>query len=169
MIRFATFPKSEPTILLVRRVVDEFVAVQEHICSSQDGKLQSNDVLAFLRGGLETLGFEVEKNKTSIGKIRVPVLFGMNGVPEKTFEADAFHQASGVVMEVEAGRAVSNYQFLKDLFQACMMQEAKHLVIAVRNHYLGKRDFETVINFFETLYASARLQLPLTSVTIIGY
>ena len=72
-------------------------------------------------------------------------------------------------MEVEAGRAVSNYQFLKDLFQACAMQEARHLVIAVRNLYLGKKDFDAVINFMETLYASSRLQLPLQSVTIVGY
>ncbi|BDS49649.1 hypothetical protein RKAS3_12260 [Rhodoluna sp. KAS3] len=72
-------------------------------------------------------------------------------------------------MEVEAGRAVANYQFLKDLFQACMMQEAKYLVISVRNNYRGNSDFNSVINFFETLYASSRLQLPLHAITIIGY
>ena len=139
------------------------------IASESHAALPSNDVLAHLRSGLEQLGFEVEVDKSSAGKIKVPVLFGRNGKPEKSFEADAFHRNEGVVLEVEAGRAVVNNQFLKDLFQACMMQEARHLVVAVRNVYRGTPDFDKVIAFFETLYASARLQLPLKSVTIIGY
>ena len=35
----------------------------------------------------------------------------------------------------EAGRAVYNNQFLKDIFQACMMFEVEYLVIAVLNEY----------------------------------
>lgn len=31
-----------------------------------------------------------------------------------------------------------NNQFLKDLFQACMMQDVDYLVIAVRNEYRVK-------------------------------
>jgi len=30
-------------------------------------------------------------------------------------------------LEVEAGRAYTNYQFLKDLFQACMMHDVQYL------------------------------------------
>jgi hypothetical protein len=73
------------------------------------------------------------------------------------------------VIEVEAGRAVTNYQFLKDLFQACMMHEVDFLVVAVRNTYSKNKDFQNVINFFNTLYASERLVLPLEGVLIIGY
>jgi hypothetical protein len=36
------------------------------------------------------------------------------------------------VLEVEAGRGVVNHQFLKDLFQACMMYEVNYLAIAIR-------------------------------------
>jgi hypothetical protein len=169
MIQFATYPKSEPTIQIVRGVVECLKNQESQIDSETHDSLPSNDVLGVLRSGLESLGFAVETDKTTQGKIKVPVLFGRNGLPEKTFDADAFNADHGVVLEVEAGRAVTNYQFLKDLFQACMMQEAKHLVIAVRNVYRGNRDFDSVINFFETLYASARLQLPLKSVTIVGY
>lgn len=71
-----------------------------------------------------------------------------------------------------------NNQFLKDLFQACMMQDVDYLVIAVRNEYKIKTknnmertnyDFEEVCKFFDALYASDRLQLPLKGILIIGY
>lgn len=88
---------------------------------------------------------------------------------EKYFEADALNPQNKTVVEVEAGRGVTNYQFLKDLFQACMMQEIEYLVIAVRNIYRGQKDFETVILFLDTLYASNRLKLPLKGILIIGY
>jgi hypothetical protein len=169
MIQFATYPKSEPTVRIIKDVVGVMQQKVFDIASETHDTLHSNDVLAHMREGLEALGFKVETDKSAAGKIKVPVLFGRNGAPEKTFEADAFHEELGVVLEVEAGRAVVNNQFLKDLFQACMMQEARHLVIAVRNVYRGAADFDKVIAFFETLYASARLQLPLKSVTIIGY
>lgn len=72
-------------------------------------------------------------------------------------------------MEIEAGRAVVNYQFLKDLFQARVMHDIEQLVIAVRNDYRGLNDFETVINFLDTLYTSNRLNLPLKGILIIAY
>ena len=72
-------------------------------------------------------------------------------------------------MKIEAGRAVVNYQFLKDIFQACVMHDIEQLVIAVRNDYRGHDDFETVINFLDTLYTSNRLNLPLKGILIIGY
>ncbi len=153
----------------VLNAISVFTANDSIIDSHKQTDLKSNDVLAVLREELVNLGFEVEKGKAADQKIKVAVLYGLNGQTTKTFDADAFHREEGIVMEVEAGRAVANYQFLKDLFQACAMQEARHLVIAVRNLYLGKKDFDAVINFMETLYASSRLQLPLQSVTIVGY
>ena len=111
----------------------------------------------------------VETGKTTASKIRVPVLYGANGKVEKAFDADAYHQTEKVVIEVEAGRAVTNYQFLKDLFQACVMQDVDYLVIAVRQDYRGTDDYSKVVAFLETLYASSRLQLPLSGVLIIGY
>ena len=83
--------------------------------------------------------------------------------------ADGYDSKHCTVLEVEAGRAVTNYQFLKDLFEACMMNDVKYLIIAVRNQYKRKKDFETVINFFNTLYASNRIALPLDGVFIVGY
>lgn len=102
-------------------------------------------------------------------KIRVPVLFGRNGVVEKSFEADAWHEKEKMVVEVEAGRGYLNNQFLKDLFQACMMHDVEYCGIAVRNRYLDSNDFENVLAFFETLYASNRLRLPLKGLLVVGY
>jgi hypothetical protein len=168
-IQFQTFPKSMATPSVVRAVVEILEANVSVIDSHIQNDLQSNDVLAVLREELVGLGFEIELGKAADQKIKVAVLYGLNGQTVKTFDADGFHRGEGVVLEVEAGRAVSNYQFLKDLFQACAMQEARHLIIAVRNDYRGGKDFEKVLNFMETLYASARLTLPLESVTIVGY
>jgi hypothetical protein len=97
------------------------------------------------------------------------VLFGRNGVVEKSFEADAWHEKEKMVVEVEAGRGYANNQFLKDLFQACMMHDVDYCGIAVRNRYIDSHDFENVVAFFETLYASNRLRLPLKGVLVVGY
>lgn len=61
-----------------------------------------------------------------------------------------------------------NNQFLKDLFQACMMQDVEYLCIAVRNIYKKKQDFEEVCRFFDALYSSDRFNLPLKGILVIG-
>jgi hypothetical protein len=48
----------------------------------------------------------VETGKKASEKILVPVLFGLNGRQEKSFEADAYYKSKGFIVEVEAGRAV---------------------------------------------------------------
>jgi len=78
------------------------------------------------------LGFRVETGRSLEHKIQVPVLFGLDGQFEKSFEADAYHEAAGFVLEVEAGRGVVNNQFLKDLFQACMMNGVTEFAVALR-------------------------------------
>ena len=97
------------------------------------------------------------------------MLFGRNGKIEKSFEADAYNDKYGYVIEVEAGRGVTNYQFLKDFFEACTMSNVQQLCIAVRNVYRSSDDFEKVCRFFEALYASNRLIVPLSGILIIGY
>ena len=118
---------------------------------------------------MKDLGFKVEESKASDDKIKVPVLFSMNNKIDKFFDADALSADGRIVLEVEAGRAYSNNQFLKDVFQACMMYGVDYLMIAVRNVYRGNPDFEKIFNFFETLYINGRLQLPLKGIVLIGY
>ncbi|MBA7584000.1 hypothetical protein ES708_25952 [subsurface metagenome] len=50
-----------------------------------------------------------------------------------------------------------------------MMPEVKHLVTAVRNEYRKSKDFNQVKRYYDTLYTSNRLKLPLKGVLIIGY
>jgi hypothetical protein len=169
MIHWIYFPKSDKPTYLALEVVGAFESVAKEIDSMTHEGQQSNDALGKLAASLQNVGFEVERGKKKSEKISIPVLFGKQGRPEKTFDADAYHANEGFVIEVEAGRGVDNNQFLKDLFQACMMHNVNYLAIAVRNDYRGGDDFETVKVFFETLYASRRLQLPLRGILLIGY
>jgi hypothetical protein len=162
------FPKSARATPLALTIVGAFEAVASQI-NSDARELLSNDVLACVAPHLSAAGFIVETGKKASQKINVPVLFGLNGRLEKSFDADAYHPESGFVLEVEAGRGVKNNQFLKDLFQACMMHDVIHLAIAIRKTYKGIRDFEIVCRFMDTLYSSNRLQLPLRGILVVGY
>lgn len=172
-MRWMSFPKNIPPNDDFKDIVRIFEAVESSISSETHERMESNEVLEKVREGLESIGYIVEKSKKAQDKIHIPVLFGENGNEEKYFEADAYNSAKKIILEVEAGRAVTNYQFLKDYFEACMMQDIDYLCIAVRNKYMnGKvlsRDFEKVITYFETLYLSNRIQTALKGVLIIGY
>lgn len=168
MIRFQFFPRSHGITKDVKSVIQCFQKIENEI-SSEHLKLNSNDVLEVLRPYLEELDYGVETGKTKNDKIHVPVLFGYNNQIDKSFNADALSKDGKIVIEVEAGRAVDNNQFLKDIFQACMMFEVEYLIIAVRNDYRGADDFIKIYTFLETLYISSRLHLPLKGILLVGY
>jgi hypothetical protein len=168
-INWVYFPKSSPPPEFGVLIVALFEDVAADIDSTTRAGQHSDAVMERLRPGLEKLGFRVEKGKSLEDKIVVPVLFGRKGKVLKCFNADAHAASKGWVFEVEAGRAVDNNQFLKDIFQACMMHDVLHLAIAVRNTYHNSDDFAKVESFLETLYVSGRLQLPLKGILLIGY
>ncbi len=167
-IEFQFFPRSQGLTTSMEEVVECFEANSSKI-QSAEYNLNSNDVLEELRPSLEKIGYKVEKGKKKLEKISVPVLFGRGDQPDKYFYADAVSNDNSIVIEVEAGRAVDNNQFLKDIFQACMMYEVEYLVIAVRKDYRGQNDFEKIYTFLETLYVSSRLNLPLKGILLVGY
>ena len=167
-IEWQYYPRSRRATPLAESVVQAFKNEVRTI-SSASFEHNSNKVLEALRKHLVEIGFEVEAGKHRDEKVCVPVLFGRDGAAEKSFDADAYHRMGGFVLEVEAGRGVDNNQFLKDLFQACMMHEVKYLAIAIRKVYRGDKNFETVCRFFDTLYSSNRLSLPLEGILVIGY
>ncbi|MDD5597412.1 MAG: hypothetical protein PHV82_05675 [Victivallaceae bacterium] len=168
MIKFQFFPRSHGITERIKLIIDCFLQVEEQI-SSDGNTFSSNEVLEKLRPHLENIGFNVETGKLANQKINVPVLFGCNNEIDKCFNADALSKDGKIVIEVEAGRAVVNNQFLKDIFQACMMFDVEYLVIAVRNSYRRTDDFSKIYTFIETLYISNRLQLPLKGILLIGY
>ena len=171
MINYQFFPRSHGVTPEIQAVINCFKKIESKL---DDGTHRvSNDVLALLRPHLESCGYDVEKGKGRDEKIDVPVLFGENNAIDKSFFADAFNREHHIVIEVEAGRAVRNNQFLKDIFQACMMFDVEYLVIAVLNEYSGggtvSKDYKEVKTFLETLYISNRLKLPLKGILLIGY
>ena len=168
MLRYQLFPRSVGMDETIKKVIDCFERHFGEIDSSCHS-LKSDEVLKAISPELKDLGFKVEESKASDDKIKVPVLFSMNNKIDKFFDADALSADGRIVLEVEAGHAYSNNQFLKDVFQACMMYGVDYLMIAVRNVYRGNPDFEKIFNFFETLYINGRLQLPLKGIVLIGY
>ncbi len=169
MTKWQFYPKSKEAPIHLRKIIDDVFVPNDSKISSPAHKFNSNTVLGILKKDLEKIGFEVESGKSKNQKISIPVLFGQNGRIEKSFDADGWNKNSKTVIEVEAGRGVTNYQFLKDLFQACVMHDIDYLIICVRNDYRSHDNFNAVVNFFNTLYASDRWNLPLAGIMIVGY
>lgn len=168
MIQFQFFPRSIGISPLINSVVQCFKSV-ETVIDSDISDLKSNEVLKLVQPFLEALDFRVENGKSKDDKIDVPVLFGTNNTVDKYFYADAVSKDGKIVIEVEAGRATESNQFMKDIFQACMMAEVEYLVLAVRKTYRNHGDYDKIYTFLETLYISGRLKLPLKGILLIGY
>src|SRR5215212_7578902 len=107
MIKWVFYPKSKKAPPLALQVVEAFQIVEQDI-ASESHDFDSNQALKIVAGRLAAIGFQVETGKKASEKICVPVLFGVNGKPEKSFDADAYHEPVGFVIEVEAGRAIVN-------------------------------------------------------------
>ncbi len=176
MTEWQYFPKSSP---LPAHLQDFLEAIEPGFITvrNSEGNLKSNEVLEELRPHMESIGYQVEKSTPPKIRVKRPVLFGQNGLIDKSFEVDAFHTPTGTVVEIEAGRGVRNYQFLKDFFECLCIQDAEYLVIGVLNEYKppstkgqrGHKDFEDVVTFFDSLFASQRFDIPLKGLLIIGY
>ena len=168
------FPRFAPAPQHLIDTVSVFEKASSTIGTPQN-QLSSNEVLEVVADGLEALFYRVERGKTRAEKIYRPVLYGKDGLVDKAFEVDAWQESSGTIVEVEAGRAVINHQFLKEFFEACVIQDAKYLVIAVCKAYKPaslknpSNDFEIVTTFIDTLFASGRIQVPLQGILIVGY
>ena len=177
MIKWINYPKNRKISDLGLSVVEVFKKheyeisseINNHLIGSGNKDSHSNSVLLKISKSLIDIGFQVEAGKKKNEKINVPVLFGEQGKSLQSFDADAYHAKGGLVLEVEAGRAVTNYQFLKDYFQACLMVDVEYLAIAVRQIYKDQRDYETVCSFFDSVYSSGRLNTQLKGILIIGY
>ena len=164
-IQYQFFPRSIGLIEPMEEVINVFKKAEDKISSSTND-LKSDDVLSIVRPELEKIGYCVEQNKKDEGKIKVPVLFGCNNSIDKHFYADAISADRKIVIEVEAGRATENHQFLKDIFEASMMFSVEYLVIAVRNIYRNHNDFERIYPFLETMYITNRIKLPLKGILL---
>jgi hypothetical protein len=88
MIQWQFFLKNIQAPELLQEVVKCFTVVESQIDSDHQTH-KSDVVLSLVSPHLQKLGFQVEVGKKQVDKIRVPVLFGLNGKPKVSFDADA--------------------------------------------------------------------------------
>ena len=139
--------------------------------------LGSDRVLQQLAPGLRELGFAVESGKKASDRIRRPVLFGNNGREEVSYEIDGFHDAHGIVVEVEAGRGARGNATYRDIIRTSLILDARYLALllpAVYRHVSGGREvsvraYKECADLLSALYASQRLPLPFRGVLLVGY
>ncbi len=167
-MKWSYFPRNNSISDEHLKIVNAFIFNESKI-SSENHSLHSDEVLHIVAEELEKCGYAVEKSKKDKDKIKMPVLYGECGIPTVNFETDAYNKNTKTVIEVEAGRGVTNYQFLKDFFESCCMDNTDYLCIAIRQKYRASNDYEKVCGFFDALYASNRFTVPLKGILIIGY
>jgi hypothetical protein len=161
--------------------VEDFVEVVRSARSSIESRsvdaLTSDQVLAFLRPGLQSLGYEVEAGKRKAEKIRRPVLFGDRGVARVAYEVDAVHDQLGVVVEVEAGRGARGNAVYRDLVRASLVVNARYLALGVMQEYrhmssgrpIAVSSYRDAKDQLDAIFASQRLGLPFEGVLLFGY
>ena len=131
--------------------------------------LESDDVLKILTQDFLNANYKIETSKKKIDKIRIPVLFGEKGSTAQAFEPDGWHDENKIVLEIERGRAYANNQFLKDIFETSVMVNIDYLVLAVSSLYKESKDYEKIVSWLDTLYATNRIKLSLKGILLIGY
>jgi len=167
-IEWQYYPKSDRASEFMLTLVGAFDA-HEHEISSSAHSRHSNHVLAILADDLRDWDSWSKSARNLLNGFRFPCFSVETERMEKHFDADALHPDTGTLLEIEAGRGVTNNQFLKDFFQACVMYNVSYFAVAVRKLYRRNKDFEALNTFFDVLYASGRLTLPLKGILIIGY
>ncbi len=179
--RFIFFPLSQPPPpTWAHDVLSVFSKSRDKIDTSRGLQKKSDIVLSILRPGLEALKFKVESGKKAIQKIQRPALYGEMGVPGHKFEIDAYKEEFGIVLEIEAGRAIKGNAIYRDLIQMALMLDAKFAVIALPLSYRHKQSkqrpstvevpsYESGVRLLEAIYASPRLLLPFEGILLIGY
>lgn len=177
MIRYSTFPRTEPPARWVEQVVDLFRRHETAIDTEALEKgLTSDEVLALMASDFETLGFQVERGKLASQKIERPVLFGENGVPTVKYQVDGYHPDWRCGLEIEAGRAWMGNAVYRDLVQALVMVEVDWLCLAVSNTYKfmnsGRqsvsRDYDNARDMAEAVYGHSRVKMPYR-LLLVGY
>lgn len=172
-INWSYFPKTDPLPDLLNEVITifekNFLKIDSTKNDTNNLRLSSDKVLKVVEKDFLNAGFEVETGKKKDQKIRVPVLYGHQGSISQAFEVDGWHKKNKIVLEIEAGRAYSNHQFLKDIFEASVMVDVDYLVLAVRNLYNNQKDYQIIRDWLDTLYITRRIKFELKGILLLGY
>lgn len=171
------YPLSEMPPPWVHDFTAAVAAARPSIESSEVLDLRSDVVLSHLASALSLLGYTVETGKTTIQKVRRPVLFGENGRERVAYEVDAFHDELGIAVEVEAGRGARGNAIYRDLIRASLIVGANYLALGVMTEYrhLNKGKTQRVKSYddardqLDAIYTSGRLKLPFRGLLLFGY
>lgn len=173
--RFRSFPSTRPPPDFVAKVVQSFVQKEMEVSTVTLPKgMESDKVLKSIGPGLQAIGFELELGKSR--RIPRPVFFGENGEWSLHYEIDGFHPAWRCGLEVEAGRALGGNAVFRDLFQAMVITEIDHLILAVPLLYRRRsggrlnryEDYKKTVAIAEALYGHDRIRMPY-GLTVLGY
>lgn len=179
LVRFTSFPQTEPPPAFIAPVVEAFKQCEESICTSSLPKgLTSDVVLEVIGPRLSGMGFQIETSKKRSDKINRPVFYGENGKPSLNYQIDAYHPEWRCGLEIEAGRGWMGNAVYRDLVQALVMVNVDHLILAVANSYkyksksrgkqVSSSDYLNTIAVAEALYGHTRMRLPY-GLTVLGY
>lgn len=181
------FPKDMPPNPVAVKIVDAFKKNADKVDSAIFGKggsnqdktkFDSNFVLDVISSDLKDISGMVIEEKGKSDKtipISVPILYGHCGKEEKTYEPDAWHESEGVLVEIEGAMKITqNKVHIYDLFKACLIHNAEHFVIAAAKTWNSSaktpyKPYDTIVTEFTAIYESRRFNLPLKSITVIGY
>ncbi|MBO5853906.1 MAG: hypothetical protein J6Q61_04135 [Bacteroidales bacterium] len=146
-IRYQFFSKDKDVTQELMDIIKIFVKHSDEF-NSYNKELCSNEVLSCISNDLKQLGYKIKETR--------------NG-------PDAINKQHKIIVEVEAGRALTNNQFLRNLIETCLIDNVEYLVLAVRNIYKKQHDYDKIVEFLSRLYASSKLILPLKGVLVLGY
>jgi hypothetical protein len=149
--------------------------VKRTINSETHKRLESDEVVAAIRPGLEALGWAIESGKRSVQKIVRPTLFGDDGNIRVKQEIDGWHPTHRAVLEVESGRAQQGNAVYRDLVRASLVVDVRYLVLGVRTRYefgakkVAQNDFTRTRDLLDSIYASGQLRLPFEGLLLFGW
>jgi hypothetical protein len=200
-INYSFYPKGKPTLpphlqVVVNVFNKHLSSINSTTVNKRPNMLSSNKVLAILTKDLRSNGYRIETSKKAGNRITFHVPLGkaikrfdvdgcfpdpQPGKGIKDSDMDKLFTCTGIrphtILEVEAGRGVANNQFLKDLFEASVIDGIDYLIIAVRNEYIPSKksktvshDYAIVKDYLDALYQSRmKNKMPLKGILLIGY
>lgn len=173
--RFRSFPSTQPPPLFITKIAGAFAKHEDAISTLKlkKGK-ESDQVLKSIGPSLHALKFDLELSKQK--RIPRPVFFGEQGNWSLRYEIDGYNPEWRCGLEVEAGRALGGNAIFRDLFQAMVMTDVDHLVLAVPLCYRRRsggrlnryEDYKKTVTVAEALYGHDRIQMPY-GLTVLGY
>ncbi len=175
--RYIYFPRPAKPPGWVAEVSKVFADASDAISTEAGVHKTSDEVLAVLRPGLERIGFKVESGKLFGQKLHRPVLFKEMGDPDVSYEIDAYHEGQGILLEIEAGRAIMGNSIYRDIVQMSLMVDARYAIVGMPLAYryisggrnmtnLAYRDGKGIL---DAIWSSGRLRLPFEGMLLIGY